>query len=154
MSPDSEFVTGIRSRLSDLVHRYAMLADDRRLDELAALFGPDAKLSVPEPPRTLAPSRTLSGNAEIRQFLESLEQVDLTFHQIAGEVFDLTDDDRATGRVHCVAHHVQEDQNVVWYLQYSDTYVHMSDGWRYAARSLQIDFIQTMRVSRQRTATG
>jgi SnoaL-like protein len=54
------------SAIHELVHRYAVLVDERDLDGAARLFVDDAELVLPTPPRTLTPVRELRGRAEIR----------------------------------------------------------------------------------------
>ena len=42
-----------RAALTDLVHRYAALVDDRKFDSVAKLFTENAALTLPDPPKVL-----------------------------------------------------------------------------------------------------
>lgn len=140
----------LRLALGDLVHRYAALADQRRTEELAALFAEDGELVVPTPPERLEPHLALRGRAAITEHLAVLAGLTLTSHQLVGEVYDALDATRATGRVACVAHHLDGERDVVWHLHYDDTYVLESGAWRFHRRELHLDFIHTQRISAHR----
>jgi 3-phenylpropionate/cinnamic acid dioxygenase small subunit len=142
-----------RLALSDLVHRYAAGADDRRFDEVVALFADDATLSVPDPPRSLEPTATHRGRAEIERAIAAVTAAARTQHAIVGEVYTAAPHG-ARGRVSCIAHHWSrhDDQltDVVWHLRYDDEYVRTDAGWRFRGRTLTIDAIETLPVRRLR----
>ncbi|WP_244931332.1 nuclear transport factor 2 family protein [Nocardioides sp. W7] len=140
----------LRLALGDLVHRYAALADQRRTSDLAELFAEDGELVVPTPPERLEPHLELRGRAAIAEHLSVLAGLMLTSHQLVGEVYDALDDNRAVGRVACVAHHLDGERDVVWHLHYDDTYVRESGVWRIRRRELRLDFIHTQRISAHR----
>lgn len=140
----------LRLLLSDLVHRYAALADQRRVAELAQLFTTDGVLVLPRPPERLDAHQELHGRDAIAAHLRVLDDVPVTAHELVGEVFDRVGEDRATGRTACVAHHVGEGRDAVWHLHYDDTFVLVGGAWRIARRELHIDFITTDRVARSR----
>jgi hypothetical protein len=141
---------GLRSRLSDLVHRYAARVDDRRLDDVAGLFADDGVLVLPDPPARLDAHLEVIGQNAIARHLSVLGSLDLTVHQVVGEVYDRTGPGSATGRVTCVAHHVSGGRDVEWLLHYRDQYVEREDAWVFARRSLSIDAITTRRVPHHR----
>lgn len=140
----------LRTVLSDLVHRYAALTDQRRPAEIAELFSADGMLVLPAPPARLDAHLEVRTPAAIAAHLTVLDQLTLTAHQIVGEVYDGHGPDDATGRVACVAHHVSGEADVVWHVHYDDTYVREQTTWRFLRRELTIDFIQSQRVSRHR----
>lgn len=136
----------MRAELSDLVHRYAALVDDRDFASAAGLFTEDGVLVRPDPPDVLDPVEELCGRAAIELGLRALEGVALTVHAIVGEVYD-----GATGRIVCVAHHLLDGRtDLVWHLRYRDTYTPEQDRWRIARRELSIDLIETRVVKRAR----
>ena len=147
----------LRPELSDLVHRYAALADLRRPGQLAALFTAEGELVVPTPPDRLDPHRVLTGPRRIGEHLTMLEELTLTVHEIVGEVYDVppgagdqAPPTTATGRVACVAHHITGERDVVWHLHYEDRYVREDGRWLIARRELHLDFIETAQVRRHR----
>lgn len=140
----------LRSALSDLVHRYAAYADQRRVTDLAALFVSEGQLVLPTPPDRLLAHLELTGRAAIATHMAVLDSLTLTSHQVVGEVYDELAPGQAGGRVACVAHHVSGERDVVWHLHYDDSYVLDSSSWRIRRRELHVDFIQSLRVSSHR----
>ncbi|TDC56244.1 nuclear transport factor 2 family protein [Actinomadura sp. KC345] len=145
-----------RIALGDLVARYALYADRREIDAMAALFTQDAVLVLPDAPGVLDPVRAFTGRAEITGTLAVLRGIPVTFHALAGEVFDAgAGPGTATGEVACVAHHLTErgdggTSDLVWHCRYTDAY-RLEDGiWRIARREQRIDSIETRPVRRWR----
>ncbi|MBV9513260.1 MAG: nuclear transport factor 2 family protein [Mycobacteriaceae bacterium] len=152
-----------RLGLSDLVHRYAAGTDDRRFDEVLELFVSDATLWLPEPPRSLQPTALHRGHPEIATAIRAVTAAQRTQHAIVGEVY-VAAADGAHGRVSCIAHHWSrrddalragaqdpgEIVDVVWHLRYDDSYVRTAAGWRFRARTLTIDAIETRQARRLR----
>ncbi|MBE1530844.1 nuclear transport factor 2 family protein [Actinomadura algeriensis] len=144
---------GDRIDLRDLVARYALHADRRDLHALGGLFAPDATLVLPDPPADLGPVRTHTGRDAIVRALSTLNDVPVTSHELAGEVFD-AEGETATGHVACVAHHITEHEgkltDLAWHLHYTDAYIRQDGTWRIAHRALQIDWIETRPVRKAR----
>ncbi|HZQ33387.1 MAG TPA: nuclear transport factor 2 family protein [Mycobacterium sp.] len=144
-----------RLTLSDLVHRYAALVDDRRFDDAVGLFAQDATLVLPDPPQSLEPVVRHSGHEEIRTAMSAVAAVARTQHAIVGETYTATAE-LARGRISCIAHHWTERDgrvtDIAWHVRYDDEYVDTNAGWRFASRTLTIDAIQTHPVSRLRPA--
>jgi 3-phenylpropionate/cinnamic acid dioxygenase small subunit len=144
-----------RLALSDLVHRYAAGVDDRRFDDVVALFDDDATLSLPDLPGTLEPVAVHRGLAEIRTAIGGLGRATRTQHAIVGEVYTIAAESTvAQGRIGCIAHHWirQEDDITViaWHLRYDDEYIRTDSGWRISRRTLTIDAIDKRPVRRLR----
>ena len=151
-----------RLELSDLVHRYAALVDDRHLDLVPELFTDTAELILPDPPQTLGPALVRHGADGIRTALATLDAVTRTQHEIVGEVYRADDDhddlgdhgSRATGRIACVAHHWTQTADgaidLVWHLRYDDEYQHDSSGWLISRRALTLNAIETRPVRKLR----
>lgn len=127
--------------------RYAAAVDARDLTAATALFAPDAVLVVPNPPREMSPVLENVGHEAIAAALGQVTSVELTLHEIVGQVIDAgTTADEALGHIRCVAHHVNGEQDVVWHLHYEDAYVRLASGWRIARRALHLDLVEIRRV--------
>ncbi|WP_210747720.1 nuclear transport factor 2 family protein [Actinomadura latina] len=142
--------------LGDLVARYALYADRREIDAMRELFTEDAVLVLPDAPDELDPVRTFTGRPEIAATLSVLDQIPVTFHALAGQVFDVgPEPGTASGEIACVAHHMtsREDGTVsdlVWHCRYTDIYRLDGQTWRIARREQRIDSIETRPVRRWR----
>lgn len=77
-----------RAALSDLVHRYAALVDDRQFDSVAGLFTDSAELVVADPPSALTPVHTHRGRDAIAAAVGAVARLARTEHAIVGEVYD------------------------------------------------------------------
>jgi hypothetical protein len=144
-----------RAALTDLVHRYAALVDDRKFDSVAQLFTENATLTLPDPPKVLEPAHQHCGHAAISAAVAAVAVTIRTQHAIAGEVYDAGPrPGTADGRIACVAHHwiQHEDQirDVVWHLRYDDQYQRIDADWRICSRVLTINAIETRPVRRLR----
>ncbi|GIH71343.1 nuclear transport factor 2 family protein [Sphaerimonospora thailandensis] len=144
-----------RTELADLVARYALLADERDIAALTGLFTGDGVLVLPDPPGTLEPVIVRRGHEEIAGAMSALGAMALTFHALAGQVFDAgPEPGSAVGRVACVAHHLSEraggPSDLVWHLRYADDYRREGGAWRIARRAVRIDWIETGPVRRMR----
>jgi hypothetical protein len=145
-----------RLELTELVARYALGVDERRLDDVAGLFTQDGVLVLPEPPRSLGPVHVREGRAAVRAALDAVTRLPQTFHALAGTVLEPAGTDAATGTVACTAHHLSASDDAVgdrvWHLRYSDTYRRTAEGWRFARRELSIAFVERRRVEAWRGA--
>lgn len=150
LSPDDRWA------LTDLVHRYAALADDRAATALADLFLADGVLVSPDPPRELAPVHEARGHEAIATAITGLSALRLTVHAVAGIVLDPQTDDHVRGRTTATAHHVTEHdgalRDVVWHLRYLDDFRRTPHGWRIARRELHLDLIESRSVAHAREA--
>jgi ketosteroid isomerase-like protein len=139
-----------RAAISHLVNAYAQAVDRRDAAGAAVLFAQDGELAVWSEPGAGAPS-TVTGREQIAQALTRLDQYSATFHEISSHTVTL-DQDVATGRTACVAHHVSgsgpDQRDRVWYLHYDDTFKREPDGWRIARRELRVDIVSESPLSR------
>lgn len=126
----------------ELPHRYAAAIDDRRFDDVVALFAPDGELVVARPPEELDPVHRYVGAVGVRRAMDLLAAVPRTFHALVGEVYDGT-----SGRVACEAHHVTPTadgwRDTVWRVRYEDSYVEGDGGWLFGSRRLYVDMVET-----------
>ena len=133
--------------IRDLVDRYAAAIDDLRIDDAVGLFLADGVLVTPAAPKQLGPTRTHRGPDAIAAEMAALRHFSSPFHAVHGVVVDLVDDDSATGRVSCTAHHLSTDaekhHDLQWRLVYRDAYRRTDAGWRFARRAQRIVSIHT-----------
>lgn len=84
------------------------------------------------------PARHRSGAGGLRRYSG-------TFHHLGQRRVDL-DGDEATGEVYCQAHHFVETdgrrEDRVVFIRYQDAYVRRLEGWRFASRRLEVDWVE------------
>jgi hypothetical protein len=114
-----------------LAQRYALAADGKDLDGLAALFVPDVDNGRYGP-----------GRDGVKAFYDqSLRNFHCSIHFVGNHVidFDADDDDLATGVVYCHArHHVLEPEH--WFdeaLAYFDAYERVDGDWLFRRRRVR-----------------
>lgn len=144
-----------RLALTDLVHCYAALVDERQFESVAALFTEQAQLTLPDPPNSLEPVHSHRGHAAISAAIAIVGATIRTQHAIVGEVYDAGPrPGTAGGRIACIAHHwIEHDdqiRDVAWHVRYDDQYQRVNAGWRIRNRSLTIDAIETRPVRQVR----
>ncbi|RZA35350.1 MAG: nuclear transport factor 2 family protein [Lysobacteraceae bacterium] len=83
----------IRRTCTDLISHYAYLNDERRFEELAALFTEDALLFRPS-----APGQAIQGREAILAAFRKRPADTITFHVCSDILIDVLDADRARGR--------------------------------------------------------
>lgn len=141
-----------QAALRALVERYAHYVDRRDGPALAELFTPDGVLVVPDVRISLSPTHEVQGRKAISDGLDVMRRFDATMHAVVGQVLEI-DGDRATGVVACLAHHVRESTDTVWFLNYHDTYQRIDGEWRFSRRELWVDWIEERPVVKARTPT-
>jgi ketosteroid isomerase-like protein len=115
-------------QIQQLPARYAMAMDERDLDMLVSLYVEDVDCGGRG-----------RGRAALRShFADAAAGFYRSIHQIVGHVFDLTDDEHATGRVYCRAEHERGDQWIVAAVCYFDRYERRGDRWLFTNR--EVDF--------------
>jgi hypothetical protein len=112
-------------------------------------------LVLPDAPDVLDPVRAFTGRSEIVATLSVLDRMPLTFHALAGQVFDAgPEPGTATGEIACVAHHMSARgdgvSDLVWHCRYTDVYRLDGRTWRIARREQRIDSIGIRPVRRWR----
>ena len=141
-----------RVALTELVARYAAGVDERDFDAVCSLFTADATLAMPEPPRHMEPVIEVAAH-DIRGALGQLGDFPVTQHAVLGHVVDEgIGAGLATGTVACAANHLARSpdgrvRNLVWHLRYRDDYRRTDSGWRFARRSLRLDWIESRPVA-------
>ncbi|WP_300681854.1 nuclear transport factor 2 family protein [Nocardioides sp.] len=139
--------TADRAEIAELAHRYAAAVDERRIQDVVALFTEDCALISPAPPQHMGPTTEVRGHAGVAEAMAQLGALQATVHAITGSVIDPgADADTAVGRVSCFAHHVmevrEEPLDVVWAVTYRDQYRRTEAGWRFVQRSMSVTFLE------------
>jgi hypothetical protein len=83
----------IRQACTDLIVRYAWLNDERRFDELAALFAEDAVLYRPS-----APTQGIAGRGAILEAFRKRPFETMTFHVTSDVLVEVQDEEHAQAR--------------------------------------------------------
>jgi hypothetical protein len=83
----------IRQACADLIVRYAYLNDERRFEELAALFTEDARLYRPS-----APGQAIEGRAAILEAFRKRSSDTITFHVTSDVLVEVQGARRAQAR--------------------------------------------------------
>jgi hypothetical protein len=129
--------------LRDVADRYADAVDRRDADALVGLFTDDGVLRVQADGGPVENEWT---GSEVVRSLDVIAGFNRTFHHVGGCVFEATGEDRATGRVQCLAHHYERTGNgpvdLVMMIRYHDVYVQRSTGWQIAERRVAIEWTE------------
>jgi hypothetical protein len=83
----------IRQACTDLIVRYAWLNDERRFEELAAMFTEDARLYRPS-----APEQAIEGRAAILEAFRKRPLEAITFHVTSDVLVEVQGAERAQAR--------------------------------------------------------
>lgn len=143
--------------LRGLSTSYAAAVDFRDGDRFAALFVEGGELVVPDYPTDFRPVITRSGHEELCRIPGRLAHYRCTFHLVSNHEFDI-DGDTANGNVKCVAHHLTaagpdpapgtsaesstDGSDFIWYIRYSDDYRRVDGHWKFARRSLHLQWVE------------
>lgn len=129
--------------LRDVVDRYADAVDRRDADALVALFTDEGVLRVQADGGLLENEWT---GPEVVRSLDVIAGFNRTFHHVGGCVFEAIGEDRAAGRVQCLAHHYERTGNgpvdLVMMIRYHDIYVQRVPGWQIAERRVAIEWTE------------
>jgi hypothetical protein len=115
--------------IRDLAQRYALAADGKDPDAMAALFVPDVDNG-----------RHGMGREGVKRFYDqALRKFHCSMHLVANHVIDFDDDEHATGVVYCHArHHLLDPEH--WFdedLAYFDTYERAKGEWLFRRRRVR-----------------
>jgi len=122
-----------RAALSDLVGRYGQLLDARNWDGVAEEFSRDGSLSVV--------GQTATGRTALKEmFVARLGGFEFTFHYPHSQVFEIVDDEHATGTVSGHAEHGANGVCLLAGVRYADEYGLEDGRWRIASRAVDIRY--------------
>lgn len=116
--------------IRDLARRYALAADGKDLDAMAALFVPDVDNG-----------RWGPGRDGVKAFYaQSLRKFHCSIHFVGNHTVDFDDDAHATGVVYCHARHHVLEPDEHWFdeaLAYFDAYERVDGEWGFRRRRLR-----------------
>ena len=134
-----------RLAIRELVEAYAHCADRRDAKGQMSLFTPDTHFVVYMNAKDPKPSQELHSRDALAPVFADLNQYEATTHFVGQSTIFTLKDDRATGEVYCLAHHVTADKGkrrlMVASLRYSDTFVKTDGAWLFAERLLYVDWV-------------
>ena len=128
----------IRQACTDLIVRYAWLNDERRFEELAALFTEDARLYRPS-----APAQAIEGRAAILEAFRKRPLEIITFHVTSDVLVEVQGADRAQARSRILllsANRPQEAGTLPAGVKapvpgvFCDSFALTAEGWKFAER--------------------
>jgi len=128
----------IRQACTDLIVRYAWLNDERRFEELAALFTEDARLYRPS-----APGQAIEGRAAILEAFRKRPLETMTFHVTSDVLVEVQGAERAQARSRILllsATRPQEAGALPLEVKpplpgvFRDSFALTAEGWKFAER--------------------
>jgi len=140
-----------RLAIRELVEAYAHCADRRDAKGQMALFTEDTHFVVYINAKDPTPSQELHSREALAPVFADLNRYAATMHFLGQSTILTLSDDRATGEVYCMAHHLTVDGSkrslMLAALRYADTYVKKADVWLYAERLLYVDWLENRALS-------
>jgi ketosteroid isomerase-like protein len=135
-----------RVAIRELVDAYAHCADRRDAEGQKALFTEDTHFVVYMDGQGSEPTQILDGREALTPLFDDLNRYQATMH-FNGQSTVALDGDRATGESYCIAHHLFTEDGgrklMVAWLRYGDIFVKLDNAWRFAERSLYVDWTET-----------
>src|SRR3984885_13808920 len=118
--------------ITRLLYAYCDAVDANRIDEIVALFTPDAVFD-------LGYGRVYTGPADLARVFGQLGFYRATSHDLSTVVIDFDDDDTARCRSHVYAFHLRADTGAPVHLwsRYRDVVVRAGAAWAIASRQLR-----------------
>jgi uncharacterized protein (TIGR02246 family) len=118
--------------LRNLVVRYGLAIDDERIDEVAAMFTPDASFAARY-------GEPLRGRESIAAFLaENAAGQERSIHTIAGHLIEPDGDGRAVGIVQVLAELDKGGETLRFVLRCHDRYRELEGRWLFAHRGIVV----------------
>ena len=140
-----------RLAIRELVEAYAHCADRRDAKGQMALFTEDTHFVVYMDAKDPKPSQEIHSRDALAPVFADLNRYAATMHFLGQSTILTLSDDRATGEVYCMAHHLTVDGSkrslMLAALRYADTYVKKADVWLYAERLLYVDWLENRALS-------
>jgi ketosteroid isomerase-like protein len=147
----SQSDTADRLAIRALIEAYAHCADRRDAKGQMALFTEDTHFVVYMSAKDPKPTQELHGRESLAPVFADLNKYAATLHFLGQSTILTLSNDRATGEVYCMPHHLTIDGTtrslMIAALRYADTYVKQDGVWRYAERRLYVDWIEERPLS-------
>jgi len=138
--------TADRLAIRELVEAYAHCADRRDAKGQMALFTEDTHFVVYMDAKDPKPTEELHARESLAPVFADLNKYASTMHFLGQSTILTLSNDRATGEVYCMPHHLTIDgakrSLMIAALRYADTYAKQDGLWLYAERRLYVDWIE------------
>ena len=135
-----------RLAIRELVEAYAHCADRRDAKGQMGLFTDDTHFVVYMDAKDPKPSQEIKSREGLAPVFGDLNKYAATMHFLGQSTILTLSEDRGTGEVYCIAHHLTVDgakrSLMIAALRYTDTYVKRDGAWLYAERLLYVDWIE------------
>src|SRR5579862_6159207 len=132
----------------------AHCADRRDAKGQMALFTDDTHFVVYMDATDPTPTQELHGRESLAPVFADLNKYAATMHLLGQSTILTLSNDRSTGEVYCMPHHLTIDGTrrslMIAALRYADTYVKQDGVWLSAERCLYVDWIEERPLSRPR----
>ena len=127
-----------QQQIRDLVSRYSMAVDDRKLDELAELFARDGVFRHLD-------GVGAHGRDAVREFyLETFKRIGPSYHYPHDHIVDVTGPNTARGTVNGHGEAGIDGRCIIAAVRYTDEYVFEDDAWRFRDRLLQFRYFMDL----------
>jgi SnoaL-like domain len=140
-----------RLAIRELIEAYAHCADRRDATGQMALFTADTHFVVYMNAKDPTPSQDLHSREALAPVFAALNQYDATTHFVGQTTILTLSDNRATGEVYCLAHHVTVNDGkrrlMVASLRYLDTFAKVDGTWLFSERLLYVDWVDERALS-------
>ena len=138
-----------REALRQLAWDYASCVDRCDADGLVALFTPDGLVGSSDP--SVA---AFAGEAGLRRMIAQVDAAFVkTMHNVFNHTFEAVSTEEARGETTCIASHVLDDGTGEWKvldmaLRYANRYEKIDGAWRFTARRLTVEWVETRPIER------
>ena len=140
-----------RLAIRELIEAYAHCADRRDARGQMSLFTSDTHFVVYMNAEDPTPSQELHSRDALAPVFADLNKYAATMHFVGQSTILSLTNDRGTGEVYCMAHHLTVDGEkrrlMIAALRYYDTFVKLDGSWLFAERLLYVDWIEERPLS-------
>jgi hypothetical protein len=135
-----------RLAIRELIEAYAHCADRRDARGQLSLFTSDTHFVVYMNAEDPAPSQELHSRDALAPVFADLNKYAATMHFVGQSTILSLTNDRGTGEVYCMAHHLTVDGEkrrlMIAALRYYDKFVKIDSAWLFAERLLYVDWLE------------
>ena len=135
-----------RLAIRELIEAYAHCADRRDARGQLSLFTSDTHVVVYMNAEDPTPSQELHSRDALAPVFADLNKYAATMHFVGQSTILSLTNDRGTGEVYCMAHHLTVDGEkrrlMIAALRYYDKFVKIDSAWLFAERLLYVDWLE------------
>ncbi len=135
-----------RLAIRELIEAYAHCADRRDARGQLSLFTSDTHFVVYMNAEDPTPSQELHSRDALAPVFADLNKYAATMHFVGQSTILSLTNDRGTGEVYCMAHHLTVDGEkrrlMIAALRYYDKFVKIDSAWLFAERLLYVDWLE------------